>query len=125
MKNLQPLFFEDSKVPVWLSKFAPIEINAITLFCFVFSRGKIAEKTKRHETIHFQQYLETFVIGFLLIYLFDFLYAAIIKKKGFTREAYLAIRFEQEAWECDDYINYLSIRKRFAWWSGYPLGGED
>ena len=123
MKNLKPLFFENSKVPVWLSKLAPIEIGAITLFCFVFSRGEISEKTKRHETIHFQQYLETFVIGFLLIYLFDYLYSAIIKKKGFTRDSYLAIRFEQEAWECDDYPEYLSTRKIFSWLD-YPLGGE-
>ena len=123
MKNLKPLFFENSKVPVWLSKLAPIEIGAITLFCFVFSRGEISEKTKRHETIHYQQYLETFVIGFLLIYLFDYLYSAIIKKKGFTRDSYLAIRFEQEAWVCDDSPEYLSTRKRFSWLS-YPLGGK-
>jgi hypothetical protein len=124
IKLMKPFFFEHSKVPVILSKLAPIEINAITLFCFVFSRGEISEKTKRHETIHFQQYLETFVIGFLLIYLYDFLYAAIIKKRGFTRDSYLAIRFEQEAWECDDYFNYLDCRRRFAWLD-YPLGGDD
>jgi hypothetical protein len=124
MKNLKPLFFENSKVPVWLSKLAPIEISAITLFCFVFSRGEISEKTKRHETIHYQQYLETFVVGFLLVYLFDYLYVAIIKKKGFTRDSYLAIRFEQEAWECDDFTDYLETRKRFSWLE-YPLGGEE
>jgi hypothetical protein len=119
----KPLFFENSKVPVWLSKFAPIEINAITLGPFVFSRGEINERTKRHETIHFLQYKELLFIGFLLVYVFDFLYAAIIKRKGFTREAYLAIRFEQEAWECDDYINYTECRSRYAWLH-YPLGGE-
>lgn len=124
IKLMKPFFFENSRVPVILSKLAPIEINAITLFCFVFSRGEISEKTKRHETIHFQQYLETFVIGFLLVYLYDFLYAAIIKKKGFTRESYLAIRFEQEAWECDDYMNYLDCRRRFAWLD-YPVGGDE
>jgi len=119
----KPLFFENSKVPVWLSKLAPIEINAITLGPFVFSRGEINERTKRHETIHFLQYKELLFIGFLLVYVFDFLYAAIIKRKGFTREAYLAIRFEQEAWECDDYINYIECRSRYAWLH-YPLGGE-
>ena len=123
MKNWKPVFVEDSRIPVWLSKLAPIEINAITLFCFVFSRGKIAESTKRHETIHYQQYLETLIVGFLLIYLYDFLYASIIKRKGFTRESYLSIRFEQEAWENDEYINYLDSRPRFAWLK-YPLGGN-
>ncbi len=122
MKQLKPWFFEYSKVPAILSKVAPINIGAITIFCFVFSRGKIWPETKRHETIHFQQYLETFVIGFLLIYLFDFLWAAIISGKGFSRDAYLAIRFEQEAWAMDKDVDYLKNRKRFSWLS-YPLGG--
>ena len=85
-KNAKPFFFENSKVPVWLSKLAPIEINAITLGPLVFSRGEISEKTKRHETIHYQQYIELLFIGFLVIYLYDYLYAAIIKRKGFTRD---------------------------------------
>ena len=115
MKHWKPMFIENSRIPVWLSKVAPIEINAITLFCFVLSRGEISERTRRHETIHFQQYLELFVIGFLLVYFFDFLYLALIRKKGFSRESYLAIRFEQEAHEKDDFINYLEERKRYAW----------
>ena len=123
-KKAKPFFFENSKVPVWLSKLAPIEINAITLGPFVFSRSVLSEKTKRHETIHYQQYIELLFIGFLLIYIYDFLYAAIIKRKGFTRDSYLAIRFEQEAWQCDDYEDYLEARTRFAW-RKYPLGGED
>ena len=123
MRNLKPLFFENSCIPALLSKLAPIEIGAITLFCFVYSRGEISEETKRHETIHFQQYLETLVIGFLFIYLYDFLFAAIIKRKGFTRESYLAIRFEQEAWDKDKDINYLNSRKRFSWVK-YPIGGK-
>jgi hypothetical protein len=123
MKNLKPLFLENSKVPVFLSKFAPIEIGAITLFCLVFSRGVISEETKVHETIHFQQYLETLVIGFLAIYIIDFLYAALITGKGFSRDSYLSIRFEQEAWDKDKELDYLKNRKRFAWLS-YPIGGK-
>ena len=119
----KPFFFENSRVPIWLSKIAPIEIEAITLGFLVFSRGEMSEETKRHETIHYQQYLELLFIGSLFIYAYDFLYAAIIKKKGFGREAYLAIRFEQEAWNCDKYINYLSVRERYAW-TKYPLGGD-
>ena len=123
MRNLKPLFFENSRIPVILSTFAPIEISAITLFCFVYSRGELSAETKRHETIHFQQYLETLVLGFLLIYLYDYLYAALIKRKGFTRDAYLAIRFEQEAWAKDKDVNYLKTRRRFAWLT-YPTGGK-
>ncbi len=66
MKNWKPFFIENSKIPVWLSYFAPINIGAITLFFLVFSRGKMDEVTKRHETIHFQQMLETGVVGFVV-----------------------------------------------------------
>ena len=110
---MKPFFFENSKIPIILSKFAPIDINAITLGPFVFSRGTLSERVKRHETIHFEQYLETFFIGFLFIYLYDYIKSGF--KIGFNREAYLNIRFEQEAYENDSDVNYLEKRKRFAW----------
>ena len=118
-----PIFIENSKIPVWLSKIAPIDISAITLGPIVLSRGTLSERVKRHETIHYMQYKELYFIGFLLIYLYDYLYAAIIKKKGFTRESYLAIRFEQEAHLNDVYEDYLERRKKFRW-KDYPLGGK-
>ena len=118
-----PKFYENSKVPKILSKFAPINIWAITLGPFVFCSGELSDQTKRHETIHYLQYKETFFLGFLLIYVYDFLWAAIIKKKGFTRDSYLAIRFEQEAWECDSDEDYIEKRKSFSWLK-YPMGGK-
>tara|TARA_B100001063_G_C16704640_1_gene524499 strand:- start:520 stop:894 length:375 start_codon:yes stop_codon:yes gene_type:complete len=119
-----PIFIENSKIPVWLSKIAPININAITLGPIVLSRGVLSERVKRHETIHFMQYKELYFIGFLLVYLYDYLYAVIIKKKGFSRESYLAIRFEQEAYDNDFKEDYLKIRKKFRW-RAYPLGGKN
>jgi cbb3-type cytochrome oxidase subunit 3 len=113
MKSWTPIFIENSKIPVWLSKIAPINISAITLFFIVFSRGEISTRTMRHETIHFQQYLETGVIGFLLLYLYYYLRAAL--KHGFSRDAYLAIKFEQEAHEHDHGMEYLIYRKRYSW----------
>ena len=68
MKNWKPLFIENSKIPVWLSYLAPIDIGAITLGPVVISRGEMSEQTKRHETIHFQQYLELAFVGFLVMY---------------------------------------------------------
>ena len=87
MKNWKPIFIENSKIPVWLSYLAPINIGAITLFFLVFSRGEISEETKRHETIHFQQMLETFLIGFIILYYWDYLKGYIKYKNG--RVAYL------------------------------------
>ena len=119
----KPIFFENSKLPDYLSKFSPIEIVAITLGPFVFCKGMISERTRRHETIHFHQYVEMWYIGFIFWYLVDFLYAAVIKKKGFTYEAYSSIRFEQEASENDMDEEYLLHREKKAW-KNYPLGGE-
>lgn len=114
LKSLKPLFFENSLVPVWLSKVAPININAITLFCFVFSRGKISDRTRVHETIHFQQFLECGIIPFILIYYLDYL-VKYIAYRGDGKRAYRSICFEREAHHYDDVENYLETRKRYCW----------
>ncbi len=119
-----PVFFENSKVPKVLSKVAPIEINAITLGPLVFSRGELSDRVKRHETIHWMQYKELFIIGFLIVYLYDYLFAAVLKKKGFNRQSYMSIRFEQEAYDNDVNENYLKERKPYKWLD-YKLGGKD
>lgn len=113
MRNWKPIFFENSKVPVWLSKLAPIEINAIALFPFVFVRGETTEITRRHETIHFQQQLETLVIPFYLIYLWDYLKSKIKGVSG--ANAYRSIRAEREAYDNQWDENYLPTRRRFGW----------
>jgi len=113
IRKLKPIMIEKSKVPVFLSKFAPITIGAIALFPFVFSVGVMSTRQKRHETIHFQQQLETGVLGFYLIYLWDY---ARMRIKGVSGpEAYRQIRAEQEAHANDAYASYLSRRKRYAW----------
>ena len=113
MKNWKPIFIENSRVPVWLSYLAPIDIGAITMFFLVFSRGAITEETKRHETIHFQQMLETFLIGFVVLYYWDYLKGYLKYKNG--KRAYYSIRAEQEAHHKDTLPSYLSDRKRWAW----------
>ena len=119
MRNWKPFFFEDSRVPVWLSYLAPINIGAITLFFLVFSRGKINEVTKRHETIHFQQMLETGVIGFVVLYLFDYLHGFVKYKNG--AKAYRMIRAEQEAYDNEMDADYLATRPRFSWIKKYKV----
>ncbi len=113
MKDWKPIFIENSKIPIWLSYFAPIEIGAITLGFIVLSRGEMSERTKRHETIHFQQFLETGFLGFLCLYLWDYVLGYANYKNGSL--AYLEIRAEKEAYENDINENYLSERKRWAW----------
>jgi len=108
-----PLFIEESKVPVFLSYFSPITINAITLGPFVFSRSVISEKTRRHETIHWEQYKETLIIGFLVFYLMSWLWGILKYRSG--KIAYYQIPFEQEAYSNDDDWVYLLNRKKYTW----------
>ena len=113
LKTFKPLFIEESMVPKLLSYLSPINIGAITLGLVVFSRDKMSDRTKRHETIHFQQYLDLFFIGFIFVYLFDYFYAC-IKYRDF-KFAYYRIRFEQEAYMNDGNEDYLLERTRYNW----------
>ncbi len=113
MNNWKPIFIENSKIPIWLSKFAPIEIEAITLGFFVISKNEMNEVLRNHETIHFQQYLETGFIGFVFIYLYDWLLT--LKNTGDPIQAYYGIRAELEAYEHQNDLEYLSKRKRYEW----------
>ena len=113
MRLWQPIFIENSRIPVWLSYLAPINIGAITLGFVVLSRDEMSEVTKRHETIHFQQFLETFFIGFLILYFWDYLVGYLKFKDG--QKAYMNIRAEREAYAHDEKQFYLLNRKRWAW----------
>ena len=116
MKNWKPIMIENSRIPVWLSFFAPITIGAITLGFIVCSRDEMTEQTKRHETIHFQQFLELGFIGFLVIYVWDWLMGLLKYRNG--QIAYYEIRAEREAYNNDDNENYLATRKRWQWLKG-------
>lgn len=113
---MKPIFLENSKVPVILSKLAPININAISLFPFVFARSTLTETTKRHETIHFQQQLETGVLGFYIVYLLD--YIRNIRKGMSGKEAYFNLRAEREAYHNQAAEDYLETRERYVWLKG-------
>ena len=113
LKNLKPIFIENSKIPVILSYLAPITIGAIALFPFVFARGEISKTTRTHETIHFQQQLETFIIFFYLIYLWDYVRALLKGVK--PKEAYYLLRAEKEAYINEAFPDYLESRKRWNW----------
>lgn len=108
-----PLFFEDSKIPVILSKIGPIEIGAISLGIAVFSRGKMSDTTRRHETIHYRQWLELGFIGFLILYPLLWLIDVASGMSGY--DAYRLSPFEKEAYNNQDDVTYFEKRKLFAW----------
>ena len=113
LRNSKPWFFENSKVPVYLSYFTPITIGAITIGPLVFSRGEMSEVTKNHETIHWQQYIECWIVGFIFLYYFYYLVNWLKYRDGKT--AYFLIPFEQEAYDNDKNLEYLTVRKRYSW----------
>ena len=112
-KNSQPWFFENSKVPVFLSHFTPITIGAITIGPLVFSRGEMSDVTKNHETIHWQQYIETGIVGF--VFLYYLFYAINLFRYRDGELAYYMIPFEREAYDNDNNLDYLKTRKRYSW----------
>ena len=116
-RNSRPWFFENSKIPVVLSYLAPIDIGAITIGPFVFSRGEMSEETKNHEAIHWQQYIETGILGFIVLYYSYYLWNYVKYQDGKT--AYFMIPFEKEAYDNDKDLQYLESRNRYAWLTKY------
>ena len=115
MKNLKPIFIENSKLPYWLSKIAPIDVWAFSAGPFVVCRGQLSEKTITHETIHFLQQLEMlFVFQWILYGLF---YVIGRFTKGSWKAAYYGNPFEVEAYANDMNPDYLKERKFWAWTS--------
>ena len=114
MRNWKPIYIENSRILAWLSYLAPISIQAITLGVIVISKDEMSEVTKNHETIHFQQYLETLFLGFLILYFWDWFIGLVKYKDG--QKAYLSIRAEQEAHKNQENLEYLPTdRKRWCW----------
>ena len=108
-----PVFFENSKVPAYLSYLSPIAISAITLGPFVFSTGDIKPITRNHETIHWKQYKETLILGFLLLYAVFYIIGLIKYRSG--KLAYYNIPFEREAYQNDEDFGYIFRRTPWAW----------
>ena len=113
MKTWKPFFFENSKLPVFLSYFVPIQIYAISIGIFVWCRGRIDPVTKRHECIHFQQQLELGFLGFFILYALSYLHG--LWKYRDAPTAYRENVFEREAFSGDCMKDYLEKRPRYRW----------
>lgn len=113
LKSLKPIMIENSRIPVWLSKVAPINIYAIALGPWVFCRSFMSDVTKRHETIHFQQQLELLFLPFYVLYGFLWLVGYVKTRNG--QDAYHFIAFEKEANAGEIDETYLENRKRYSW----------
>ena len=110
-----PWFFENNKVPVWLSKVAPIEIGAVNILCFVFSRGEISKTSRRHETIHYQQQVEMLFLLHWILYSLYLVKGLIVYRSG--EKAYRENPFEREAYDNQKKHKYLDRRPLWNWTS--------
>lgn len=90
--------------------------KAINLFGVLFVRNgqTLSEKDINHERIHTAQMEEMLYIGFYVWYLVEW----IIKLFKYGKDSYRNLSFEKEAYDNDDYLDYLNKRRPFIWW-GY------
>ena len=79
----------------------------------ILLRPGVSKSTIRHELIHTPQWFELLIVGFPVVYVWDWLRAR-PWRVGFW-PAYFRIRMEQEAFEYQDDETYLASRERFAW----------
>ena len=108
---MKPIIVRNSIVPKLLSWI--IDIRAITLFPFIFIKDNGDERLINHELIHITQQKETLVLGFYILYIWDYI-IGLVKFKNF-RDSYYSIRFEREAYNNDHDKYYLKYRKMFSW----------
>ena len=113
MKFDKPFFIENSRIPVFLSYFAPIDIWAISFGLWVWCRGELSDRTKRHEIIHYKQQIELLFVFQWVLYVTFWLVGLLRYRNG--EKAYRENPFEREAYKHDDDVDYISKRRLFAW----------
>ena len=121
LKKLKPIIINNSKIPMLCST-KNTDMYGITLFPFIFlidfensPYNIVYNKCDivNHETIHFQQILETCIIGFYIIFFTEFIYKSI--KYRNLKDGYLNISFEVEAYNNMMNTEYLQDRCRYNW----------
>lgn len=98
------------------SKVFGFSCGAFTIFPFIFVRDKEILNNKEyinHERIHLYQYMETLIVGLVIIALCEYIYARIFLKMN-ALDAYYFMSHEQEAHQNDTNMEYLKHRKIFS-----------
>ena len=134
MKKLRPIVFRKSRIPKILSKIFRANITGLAIFPFTFINNTNPIRTRysyekipiskrkllyseseiiNHEQIHFQQQLESGVIGFYLIFVIEFA-IKMIKYRN-VKKANRNLSCEIEAYQYMTDLDYLEKRKRFTW----------
>lgn len=93
-----------------------LPVSGMALFPFILLKQKdfsLSSSLINHERIHLQQQLELLILPFYIWYLSEYLYFRMKGKKH--HQAYRSISFEKEAYQNENDMNYLKIRKRWAY----------
>ncbi|MFT4168201.1 MAG: hypothetical protein QM653_03670 [Dysgonomonas sp.] len=97
------------------NKYLPIKgYVAINLFGLVFARKEfklLSKVTENHERIHTAQMRELLFIFFYLWYGIEWIVRLIQYRD--SKEAYLNISFEREAYKNQSNMSYLKVRKHY------------
>ena len=123
LNKIKPIMINRSRVPNLFSTNG-MYMYGVTFFPFIFLVDFVnppedmeiiykPEEIVNHETIHFQQALETGIIGFYAIFLLEFIIKSIIYRN--IKDGYRNISFEVEAYKYMKNMKYLENRKRYTW----------
>jgi len=102
----------------------PKGFKALTIgpFIFVKKGTKLSKKDLNHEAIHWEQYKELLIIGFLVLYALEyivrFLFPCFITNttgRRYSDRVYYSLSFEKEAYMYEDNYSYIENRKHFNW----------
>jgi|TARA_R110000744_G_scaffold32112_2_gene75188 hypothetical protein len=90
-----------------------ISVSAIALFPFIVIRDELTPVQMNHELIHFEQQKELYIIGFYILYVYDYMKGVLRYKNKDL--AYRSIRFEQETYSNESDLGYIQKRKPNNW----------
>ena len=96
------------------SRINGFKVSGIEYIPFVVVVRDLSNKILiNHEMIHYRQMLETFILGFYVIYIGHYLWNRL---HGMAHhEAYRNVCFEREAYAKQGDLSYLKHRRHFAW----------
>ena len=93
--------------------FPPRRFLAITLFPFIFHKGRMSEQDIRHETIHLWQQATLLVVLFYVLYLLFWVVNLVRYRDSFR--AYREIPFERSAYRLVSQPGLKRRTKAFDW----------
>lgn len=89
--------------------------KAINLFGVLFTKGELDQVTINHENIHTEQMKEMLFLFFYLWYGIEYLIIRLCNIKDKQNNIYHEVSLEEEAYNNDNNLDYLSTRKHYSW----------